>query len=59
MKLIKKMTLIALSTAFLLSLTACSPEIGSEAWCADMKAKPKADWTAQQTSDFAKNCIFK
>ncbi|KXJ47140.1 MAG: DUF3012 domain-containing protein [Cycloclasticus sp.] len=59
MKLVKKITLTILSTAFLLSLTACTPEIGSEAWCGDMKAKPKADWTAQQASDFAKSCIFK
>lgn len=59
MKLVKKITLTILSTAFLLSLTACTPEIGSEAWCTDIKTKPKADWTARQTSDFAKNCIFK
>ncbi|HIG79394.1 MAG TPA: DUF3012 domain-containing protein [Cycloclasticus sp.] len=53
------MSLTALSTAFLWSLTACAPEVGSEAWCTDMKAKPKADWTANPTSDFAKSCIFK
>ncbi|MEO1889451.1 MAG: DUF3012 domain-containing protein [Cycloclasticus sp.] len=59
MKNIKKLTLTALAAAFLLSLTACAPEVGSEAWCTDMKAKPKADWTGNQTTDFAKNCIFK
>lgn len=40
-------------------LTACAPEVGSEAWCADMKEKPKGDWTANEASDFAKHCIFK
>ncbi|ORU94176.1 MAG: hypothetical protein A6F70_07830 [Cycloclasticus sp. symbiont of Bathymodiolus heckerae] len=59
MKTIKKITLSTLAAAFLLSLTACAPEVGSEAWCTDMKAKPKADWTANQTTDFAKSCIFK
>ncbi|MBL4743345.1 MAG: DUF3012 domain-containing protein [Cycloclasticus sp.] len=24
-----------------------------------MKAKPKAEWTGNQTADFAKSCIFK
>ncbi|WP_084191015.1 DUF3012 domain-containing protein [Methylomarinum vadi] len=40
-------------------LTACAPEIGSEAWCEDMKEKPKADWTANEAADFAKHCLFK
>ena len=38
---------------------ACAPEVGSDAWCTDMKAKPKAEWTGNQTADFAKSCIFK
>ena len=29
-------------------LGACSPEIGSEAWCQDMKQKAKGDWTANE-----------
>lgn len=49
--------LIALSV-IACSLMACSPEIGSESWCAEMKEKPKADWTATQSKDFAKHCIF-
>jgi uncharacterized lipoprotein len=39
-------------------LAACSPEVGSEAWCKDMKAKPKGDWTANEAADFAKHCVF-
>lgn len=41
-----------------LFLTACSPEVGSEEWCADMKEKPKGDWTANEAADFAKHCIL-
>ncbi len=37
---------------------ACSPEVGSEEWCADMKDKPKGDWTANEATDFAKHCIL-
>jgi hypothetical protein len=39
-------------------LTACAPKIGSEEWCSDMKEKPKGDWTATETKDFTKHCIF-
>ena len=59
MTTIKKYVFITLFAAFALSLSACSPEVGSEQWCMDMKEKPKADWTTNQTTDFAKNCIFK
>ncbi|WP_037987382.1 DUF3012 domain-containing protein [Teredinibacter turnerae] len=38
---------------------ACAPEVGSEAWCENMKEKPKGDWTANEAKSFAKDCIFK
>jgi hypothetical protein len=49
--------LIALSVIVL--STACSPDIGSDEWCKDMKEKPKKDWTASETADYAKHCVFK
>ncbi|WP_164735625.1 DUF3012 domain-containing protein [Marinobacter sp. NP-4(2019)] len=48
-----------LAVTALFILTACSPEVGSEAWCADMKDKPKGDWTTNEAGDFAKHCIFR
>ena len=51
--------LIALSMTLAFGLTACSPEVGSEDWCTDMKATPKGDWTLQQTADFTKHCIVR
>ena len=51
----KKIITLLLVTLF---LTACSPEIGSEDWCADMKEKDKGDWTANEAKDFTKHCIF-
>lgn len=41
-----------------LGLSACSPEVGSEDWCNELKEKPKGDWTANEASDFAKHCVF-
>ena len=50
------MCLVTLACAF---TVACAPEVGSDAWCADMKEKPKGDWTANDAADFAKHCILK
>lgn len=48
--------LVLLSLVVLIS--ACSPKVGSEEWCQDMKDKPKNEWTAEEAKDFAKHCIF-
>ncbi len=45
--------------AITLICTACTPEVGSEDWCKNLKEKAKADWTATEAKDFAKHCIFK
>ncbi|WP_019602874.1 DUF3012 domain-containing protein [Teredinibacter turnerae] len=45
--------------ASIFGAVACSPEVGSEAWCKNMKEKPKGDWTANEAKAFAKDCIFK
>lgn len=37
----------------------CSPEVGSDKWCEDMKEKPKGDWTASEASDYVKHCIIR
>jgi len=58
----KTMKNISLVSALLLSLTVlvgCSPEVGSDAWCTDMKEKPKGDWSANEATDFAKHCLLK
>ena len=39
-------------------LVGCAPEVGSEAWCQDMKEKPKGDWTANEAKDFAAHCLL-
>jgi len=54
-----KVFLTVISIASLsLFLGACSPETGSKEWCEDMKSKNKADWTANEAADFAKNCLL-
>jgi len=48
-----------LAVALLSLLAACSPEVGSKAWCEDLKEKPKNEWTSQEMGDYAKHCLFK
>ena len=38
-------------------LESCAP-VGSARWCANMKAKPKGDWTTNEAVDFAKHCVL-
>lgn len=52
----KKVLLIITSLLF---ITACAPEVGSTDWCAQLKEKPKGDWTANEAKDFAQHCLFK
>ena len=44
--------IVALGTA------ACTPEVGTKAWCDDMDKKPKGDWTANQAADYARYCVL-
>lgn len=54
-----KMGAMALVLAFTAGLSACAPEVGSDAWCKQMKDKPKGDWTANEATNYAKHCVFK
>jgi hypothetical protein len=49
---------IGLTTTLLL-LAGCAAEVGSDEWCADMKDKPKGDWTMNEAKDYASHCILK
>jgi Protein of unknown function (DUF3012) len=40
-------------------MAACQPAVGSKAWCEDMDAKAKGDWTANETGDYLKSCIIR
>jgi hypothetical protein len=59
MRIPKQAVAVLLSGMLLLALTACAPEIGSEKWCANLKAKPKGDWSTNEAVDYAKHCILK
>ncbi len=50
---------ILIASSLLLTLTACTPEVGSEKWCQQLKDKPKGDWTANELKDYTKHCLFK
>ena len=56
--MIARLCRLGLIAGLLAFVAACSPEVGSKEWCEDMKNKPKGDWTATETADFAKHCIL-
>ena len=33
-------------------------EVGSERWCKNMAEKPKGDWSTNEATNYAKNCVF-
>ena len=47
-----------LSALLVVQLAGCAPEVGSPRWCANMKEKPKGEWTANEATDYAKHCLF-
>ncbi len=40
-------------------LAGCAPKVGSEKWCANLKAKPKGEWTLDEAGNYAKYCIIR
>jgi len=53
-------TIISATVALLLlfSMSACTPDPGSEAWCNKIKDKPKADWSGNDAATYAKYCML-
>ena len=53
--------ILALALAAIVGVLAlaCSPEVGSDAWCERLRDTPKGDWTANEASDYAGHCLFK
>lgn len=37
-------------------LSSCA-KVGSEAWCENMKEKPKGEWSIDDATNFTKHCI--
>ena len=40
------------------AFTAYSPEVGSKEWYYYLMAKPKRDWSSNETAYFVKSCFF-
>lgn len=54
----KLLPVVALVFSAPLVLSACSPKVGSDQWCADTKAKPSGDLTANEIKNYAKHCLI-
>ncbi len=56
MKLVTECLLLLSISSMNLS---CSPELGSEKWCIQLKEKPRGEWTVNEVGDYTKHCLFK
>ena len=36
----------------------CAPEVGSDAWCAKQKERPKGEWTLDESSQYTRYCVL-
>ncbi len=54
-----KISVFVVLFSFIVVFSGCSPEVGSDEWCQNMKEKPKKDWTAAEAAEYTKSCIFK
>jgi len=55
----KKILTIATAAIAVLTLTACEPKRGSEAWCKKMDETPKGEWSFNDAGDYTKFCVLK
>ena len=53
------MRIVVFLATILVLVSGCSPEVGSEKWCTNMKGKQSDEWTIKETKEYAKHCIFK
>jgi len=56
---VKRLVVMCLLFSAGVGISACSPEVGSVAWCKAMEQKSKLDWTAREFSDYTKHCLNK
>jgi len=54
-----RLSVFALTVLPALWLGGCAPEVGSDRWCANLKEKPKGDWSFNEAADYAKHCIIR
>ncbi len=55
---VKSIAIVTFALFGAFTLSACSPEPGSKAWCNSMKEKAKGQWTAEQAGIFTKHCVM-
>ncbi len=54
---IARTTVLATLAAFIIA--ACSPEVGSDEWCDNLKKNRMMEWSAKEAKDFTKHCVLR
>lgn len=55
---IKQIGWVGLAIFLCFQALSCSPEVGSEAWCKQLKEVEKSKWTASEVGNYTKHCLF-
>lgn len=56
MQSIKSLSALLAAGLFATALYGCTPEVGTDAWCSEMKETPKEDWSADEAGAYGENC---
>lgn len=59
MNTLTKRLCLMLASLSIVSLLGCTPEVGTDAWCQLIEAKPVGERTFNETGNYAKHCIIK
>ena len=54
----RKRLLFTMLGGVIVLLSACTPEVGSEKWCAAMKDRPAGEWTGNEAADYTRYCVL-
>ncbi|MFS1523366.1 DUF3012 domain-containing protein [Microbulbifer sp. 2304DJ12-6] len=54
----KKVFVLITSLVAVVTLSACAPKRGSDAWCKKMDSIPKGQWSMNDAGDYTKYCVL-
>lgn len=55
----KAIIIASIASIACLLMSSCATKVGSDAWCKKLKNTSKAEWSFNDTKNYAKHCILK
>jgi hypothetical protein len=54
-----RLAISTLTSLLTQTLTGCAPAVGSEKWCSNLEENPTGDWSLNEATDYAANCVLR